>query len=378
MKKRLHIENKLEIIDLYRSGVPVLTISTETDIPRSTIYSWIKAYEEDASNTGHTISRKEHNALIRKVARLEDMVKILKSVDCMVSSPLQEKLNALESLHDQFSVHVLCDALEVSRGTYYNHIFRNKRDNTIQAKKRKQLSILIQDIFDESDQRFGAGKIRAVLVEQGHSVSEKTVAELMREMNLYSISKTSKREYTKWRRGENKNVLQQNFQTEKPNQVWVGDVTVFKFNEKYYYTCVIIDLFSRKIVAYKTSKTNSTQLVTKTFKEAYALRNPDRGLIFHSDRGAQYISFAFQRLLRDLDVTQSFSRSGRPHDNAVAESFFSYMKKEELYRRKFASEPEYLKGIDDYISFYNEKRPHTSLQYKTPDKMETIAFAKLN
>ena len=87
------------------------------------------------------------------------------------------------------------------------------------------------------------------------------------------------------------------------------------------------------------------QLVTKTFEEAYASRNPDRGLIFHSDRRAQYISFAFQRLLRDLGVTQSFSRSGRPHDNAVAESFLSYMKKEEIDRRKFASEPECLKGI---------------------------------
>lgn len=289
---------------------------------------------------------------------------------------MQERLNALEELHDQFSIHLLCDALEVARGTYYNHIFRNKRGSSIYAENRKELSFLIQDIFNESEQRFGAGKIRAIFVDRGYSVSEKTVAELMREMNLYSISKTSKRDYTKWRKGENKNVLQQNFHTDSPNQVWVSDVTAFKLNEKYYYTCVIIDLFSRKIVAYKTSKTNSTQLITKTFKEAYASRKPDRGLIFHSDRGAAYISFAFQKCLKGLGVTQSFSRSGKPHDNAVSESFFSYMKKEELYRRKFTTEPEYLRSIDTYISFYNEKRPHATLQYKTPNKMEEIALTR--
>lgn len=358
------------IVDQYLGGLDVPLLSFETGVPRSTIYTWIKSYDQNISNTDHIISRKEYSNLTQRVARLDNMVKVLKSVRCTVSSPLQEKLNAIESLHGQFSVHILCEALEVARGTYYNHIFRNKRDDTIYAKNQEELRSLIKDIFDEYEQVMGAGKIHAILRERGYRTSERTVQSLMQEMGLRSISATSKRDYIKWQKGENKNVLQQRFLADKPNRAWVSDVTTFRFNEAYYFTCVIIDLYSRKVISYKTSKKNSTQLVTKTFRSAYALRCPEKGLIFHSDRGAAYVSFAFQNILKERGIVQSFSRSGRPHDNAVSESFFSYMKKEELYRRKYKSEKEFLQGIDAYISFYNEKRPHSTLQYKTPEKME--------
>ena len=94
-----------------------------------------------------------------------------------------------------------------------------------------------------------------------------------------------------------KDLLQQRFRAVKPNQVWISDVTCYKLKDRYYYICVILDLYSRKVVAYKLSKKNSTQLLTSTFKQAWALRNPPEGLVFHSDRGAPYLSFSFQSLL---------------------------------------------------------------------------------
>ena len=112
------------------------------------------------------------------------------------------------------------------------------------------------------------------------------------------------------------------------------------------------------------------QLITFAFRHAYLNRSPEPGLIFHSDRGAQYTSFAFEKLLQDKQVVQSFSRSRTPHDNAVMESFFSYLKKDELCRHRYNSEIEFLKGIDKYIAFYNENRPHRSLHYKTPNNDE--------
>ena len=139
-----------------------------------------------------------------------------------------------------------------------------------------------------------------------------------------------------------------------------------KLDNRYYYVCVILDLFSRKVISYKISKKNSTQLVTSTFKIAWKHRNPEAGLIFHSDRGAQYTSYRFQQLLHEHMVVQSFSNSGRPHDNAVAESFFASFKKEELYRRDYASETAFKKGIDSYIEFYNTRRPHSTLKNRTP------------
>ena len=129
-----------------------------------------------------------------------------------------------------------------------------------------------------------------------------------------------------------RNVLRQQFQADRPNQIWVSDVTCFKLGELYLYTCVILDLFSRRVVAYKVSRKNSTQLITSTFKDAWEQRAPDTGLIFHSDRGAQYTSHRFRQLLHERAVVQSFSNSRKPHGNAVAESFFATLKKEDLYR----------------------------------------------
>ena len=152
----------------------------------------------------------------------------------------------------------------------------------------------------------------------------------------------------------------------------VGDITQFWWAGNRFYICVILDLFSRKIVAYKISKNCSTKLVTATLRYAYENRERPQNLIFHSDRGAQYTSAGYVNLLRSLGITQSFSRSGSPYDNAVIESFFNLLKKEELHRRVYRSEREFLKCIDEYISFYNSSRPHRYNNYKSPDSTEKL------
>ena len=165
-------------------------------------------------------------------------------------------------------------------------------------------------------------------------------------------------------------MLGMNFSAKKPNQIWTSDITYFKVQNKIYYICVIIDLYSRKAVACKISRKQSTQLISAVFKEAYENRCPSEGLIFHSDRGCQYTSYTFQKLLKTYQVEQSFSPSGRPCHNAVMESFFSSMKKEELYRTHYHSESEFKERVNKYIKFYNTERPHSTLGYKTPDSYE--------
>ena len=167
-----------------------------------------------------------------------------------------------------------------------------------------------------------------------------------------------------------------NFSVKAPNQVWVSDVTRFKFENKPQYICSIIDLYSRKVIAYKVSQKQSTQLVTSAFRLAYAERKPKNGLIFHSDRGTQYASYAFQKLLKTCQIKQSFSPSGSPHHNAVMESFFSSMKKEELYRTNYHSVSEFKERIQKYIEFYNTERPNATLDYKTPDAYERLFYDK--
>lgn len=357
-------------------GESVAAIVADTNIPRSTLYLWIKQYYEKTLGKKEWSPSYQIRFLENKVKRLEEIITILKTVNCSVKDPLKIKLQALEELYGQYSVHVLCDALEVSRGTFYNFMFRNKRDNTWYDKHREELRQKIQEIYDESNQIFGATKIVAVLKERGYSTSIKMVRELMRDMGLTSIRQDAKDLYDKEQR-KFKNYLNQQFDTTAPNQVWVSDVTYFRFNHKNFYICAIIDLYSRFVVGYKIGEKNSTQLVKSTFKLAYEKRNPGNNLIFHTDRGSNYKSKTMCQYLKALNVRQSFSRAHIPYDNSVMESFFSSLKREELYRTKYRSEYEFRTSVDNYIVFYNERRPHAKNGYKTPLKKEQDYYSNM-
>lgn len=367
-------ETQQQAIKLWQLGKSIIQIVKAMNIARSTIYRWINNFKSQPSKQ-KTPSQQTIIKLKNKIERLENIITIIKESHCSPSAPLKEKLYALESLYGKYSVHILCEALDVPRGTFYNHIFRNKKDNTWYAKRREEIRIAIQKVFDENNQIFGARKIVAVLKEQGYSTSEKTVRYLMRDMGLVSIRQTAKALYEKENREFYKNRLKQQFNVKAPNSVWVSDVTYFKCNNKNYYICAIIDLYARMVVGYKIGFNNSTQLIKNTFKIAYNSRSPKQGLLFHTDRGANYRSYTFCSYLKSLNITQSFSRAYVPYDNSVMESFFSSLKREELYRRKYRSEHEIKKAIDDYIEFYNKKRPHANNQYKTPLLKETEYFS---
>jgi len=352
----------------YKNGESVSSLVIEMGIPRSTIYAWIKeAVDRDFNKK--SVSLKNYRILETKVARLQGIIEILKKAGCSANDPLEVKLPALESLQGQYSVHMLCEALDVPRGTYYNYILRNKRTYTWYAKRREELRIEIQRIYDDSHQIFGAAKICAVMKEAGIRVSREMVSELMRDMGLISIRQDAKDLYDKEQR-RFKNYLNRQFTVTRPNEVWVSDVTCFRFNSKNYYICVILDLFSRMVVGYRIGKVNSTQLVRSTFQTAYEERCPAEPLIFHTDRGSNYHSKTFCALLRSLGVTQSFSRAHIPYDNSVMEAFFSNLKREELYRTKYRSENEIRTAVEKYMVFYNEHRPHAKNGYKTPFKKE--------
>jgi putative transposase len=368
---------KQAVIERYlANNKSVKTIFTEAGIPRSTFYGWLKEHNANQPQPVQIgFTPKNFRILTNKVARLESIIEILKTVDCTVHSPLNEKLSELDRLHGQYSVHALCDALDVPRGTFYNHLYRNKRNNTWYAKRREELKIKIQDIYDESHQRFGSGKITAVLRGKGIAVSPEMVRELMSDMKLISIRQDAKDMYDKETQ-KYKNHVNQQFDVKTPNEVWVSDITYFKSKNRAYYICVIIDLFSRMVVACKISYRNSTQLVKMTFRQAYEGRQPGAGLIFHTDRGMNYRSKALCEYLRLFHVTHSFSRAYVPYDNSVIESFFGTMKREELYRTKYRSEQEFKAAVAEYIIFYNTKRPHKKLQYKTPVQYETEYYCK--
>lgn len=169
------------------------------------------------------------------------------------------------------------------------------------------------------------------------------------------------------------NHLQQQFRQKAPNLVWVSDITYIKAGGKWYYLCIVMDLFSRKVISWHISAKPDAELVISTFKKAYEKRNAPYGLMFHSDRGTQYTAFSFRQLLDSLNVVQSFSKKGYPFDNACCECFFKYLKKEETNRRTYHSLQQLQLSVFEYIEgYYNSRRPHGTLGMLTPNEAETL------
>ena len=374
MNSKHTIEEKQNIITAYKGGKSVSLLVTETGIPRSTIYAWLAGERTKTHDSNPHFTLREYRSLENKVNRLKGIIDILQKAPCTATASLEDRLHALDDLHDQYSVHMLCDALCVPRGTFYNYLLRSKRGCAWYDKRREELRQKIQTIYDDSRQIYGAGKIAAILKEQGCRVSEHMVRKLMQDMGLNSIRQGAKKQYDKETK-RYKNYLNQQFTATRPNEIWVSDVTYFRYKEKELYICVIIDLYARMVVGFRIGLKNSTQLVKSTFKLAYGQRQPQLPLLFHTDRGSNYRSNAFCAYLQLLGVTQSFSRAHIPYDNSVMESFFASMKREELYRTKYRAEQELRAAVAEYIKFYNETRPHAKNGYKTPLKKEQEYYA---
>lgn len=364
MNKKYSDEIKLNVIEQYNEGKAVAMLSKEFSVPKSSIYYWLNNDSIEEPTNSPSIKY-----LQSKIVRLETMIEFLQRVTCSRQAPLREKLYEMEKYHGEYAVHLMCDAMNVARGTFYNHVFRNKKEDSYYSKRKVFLRERIKEVFEENNGIFGAGKITAILREEGIPLTKEMTLSLMQEMGLKSLRQSSKKLYRK-ENSVKTNVLNRDFFADGVNQKWVSDITYFKLKNKTYYICVIIDLFSRKVISYRISQKNSTQLTKKTFQYAFEHREPNGELVFHNDRGSNYCSNTFCGYLQSLEVKQSFSKTHTPYDNAVSESFFSTMKREELYRAKYKSEREFKQAVSDYITFYNEKRPHKYLNYKTPTQFE--------
>ena len=185
----------------------------------------------------------------------------------------------------------------------------------------------IKTIFDDTKGRLGARKINVLLAQKGIRTSAGRVSNLMKEMNLESVYKKKSVRYNFIPSIKpTKDLINRSYKQTEPNKVWVSDITYLYVNYKPYYLCTIIDLFSRKVIAYNISDKMKAWLVVKTLDYAYKKRKPELGLVFHSDQGRQYHSYEFRSALKSRRILQSFSNPGCPYDNAVAESFFSIAK----------------------------------------------------
>ncbi len=368
MKKSYSKQDKEKIITQYESGVSITSIHNSTGIARSTLYDWINEY--NSRKDTKPLNRGDYNKLKMHCEKLENIIQILKICGCTVDAPLSQRYEVIKELSSVYSITTLCNALNVPKGSYYNHILRNKNGDTLATRRIRELTPVVEEIYNESKQTFGSGKIAAIMNDRGYKTTEKTVAKILHENGWFSIKSCAKTIYLQ-NKARKENILKQQFNTKSPNEVWVSDVTYFKLNEKTFYICVILDLYARKIISYTISKKNSTWLTKTTLIKAYEDQNPDTSkLLFHSDQGYNYTSKTFRNCLSAFGIQQSLSRKGVPYDNSVCESFFKSLKQEELYRTNYRSEKHLRNALSEYVVFYNDKRPHTYLHYRTPNRAE--------
>lgn len=229
---------------------------------------------------------------------------------------------------------------------------------------------IIKKLFLEYRKKYGSPRIFRELKAQAHRVGEKRVARIMRENGLKSTYSRPRKPQTTLSKHDNPispNLLQQNFDVEKPDMVWVSDITYIPSAEGWLYLCIVKDLCTREIVGYSLERHMRADMVVAALKRAVMRRRPREGLIFHSDRGSQYASNTFRAALTRFALRQSMSGRGNCYDNACAESFFGSFKCELVHDNYFKTFEEAQKMIFSYIEiFYNRQRRMACLGNLSP------------
>ncbi len=272
------------------------------------------------------------------------------------------KCEAIHRMRDEFSVVKMCEVLGIKPNTYYRWI---KQEEKRLAKRigEQRLINKIEKIFVGSDRIYGYRKVRNELLASGYEASEYKVRKIMKENGFYPETtkkyKPCHNGKTDGRYQENK--VKQQFNITMPGILWAGDITYIKTQLGWRYLAVVLDLFNREVIGYAISKKIDTELVMTALGNAIVKQKKEGTRLFHSDRGCQYASKAYQQLLKENGILGSMSRPGCPYDNSCVESFFASLKKERIYRREYETEADLKQDIFQYIElFYNRKRRHSN------------------
>jgi transposase InsO family protein len=274
-------------------------------------------------------------------------------------------------------VRRLCDALNVSASGYYAWA---RRPPSRRAVADAKLVPVIKACHARSRGTYGSPRVHKDLQALGHHVSRKRVARLM---HREGVSARTPRRYRATTESKHPlpvapNVVARNFQTDGPNRVWVTDMTYVWTWEGWLFLAAIVDVFSRRVVGWAVADHLRTELALEALGMALGIRQPDQGLVHHSDRGCQYASEAYRSELAARGIVCSMSRVGDCWDNAVAESFFATLKTELIHRRPWPTKSETRTAIHDYIgAFYNPNRRHSSLGYLSPMDYERQHAAEI-
>lgn len=272
----------------------------------------------------------------------------------------------------------LCDVLAVSKSGFYDWL---KREISDRSKQNQSLLKKIMVISKRSNECYGSPRVHAELQAAGERVGKNRVAKLMRSARIQAKTH-QKFKWVQKSRGQNnrqsdeENHLNRQFNASKPNEKWVSDTTQVKTRKGWLYLAMIMDLYSRRIIGWSMACRNTEKLALDALEMAISCRGNVKNVLLHSDQGVQYTSSAYRQLLKEQGIMYSISRKGNCWDNAPAESFFHTLKTELVMFEDYHTINEAKMSLFSYIeSFYNRKRRHSTIGYKTPHEYEDMLLA---
>ena len=273
-----------------------------------------------------------------------------------------------------YPVAVLARTLQVNRSAYYAWARRPASSRELYDRDLKRL---IKEIHAANRGVYGTPRIHAELrIAHGINVSTKRVARLMREARISGLMPKRRGKTTIRVPGVRvaDDLLLREFRADEPNRVWSADITYLRTWEGWVYLAAVQDLYSRRIVGWSMADHMRAELVVDALKMAVHRRQPEKGLIHHSDQGSQYVALAFGQFARANGISQSMGQVGSAYDNSVAETFFATLKKELVYRRSWQTRNEIRTEVFEYIeAFYNRQRRHSYLGWDSPAEFEDRA-----
>lgn len=268
-----------------------------------------------------------------------------------------------------YPVTMLCRVMQVSTSAYYAW---KKRPWKFISADVLHLYRRMKALFEQSRNSLGSRELMKKLREEGIQIGRYKVRNLMKKLSLKVTQRIAYKVTTKRNQRDDvaDNLLNQNFNPVAPNQVWAGDITYLKTGEGWMYLAIVMDLYSRRIVGWSISKRMTTDLICKAMIMTYNLRQPPKGLVFHSDRGSQYTSKRYSKLLDGYGIRASMGDVGACWDNAVVERFFGSLKHDWIFKIAQPTREHMKKDVADYMRYYNLERLHTTNGDQSPINYE--------
>ncbi|WP_174832635.1 IS3 family transposase [Staphylococcus aureus] len=362
-------EFKLQMVRLYENGKPRNEIIREYDLTPSPLGKWIKQYQ----NTGTFNHQDNLSDEEKELIKLRKEVQHLKMEnDIFKASSVDHgtKIEVIQKNAHQYSVSAMGNVLKILRSTYYDSIKR--KDNKI-TKDDSNVERAVINIFNANRKVFATRRIKNHLNNKGHTVSRRKIGRIMKKYNLVSVYTKAKYKNHPKETNEKliKNHLNRAFNREQPMETLVSDLTYVKVAGTWHYICLFIDLFNREIVGYSAGKNKDANLVSKAISRIN--HNLEQIKLFHTDRGKEFDNHLIDEVLETFKIKRSLSTKGCPYDNAVAEATMKAMKTEFVKQMQFENLEQLKTELFDYVNWYNNFRPHSSLQYLTP-----VAFKNLH